>query len=95
MTTTGTVNTTATRFQPMHKRLLVERSEEKSAGGIIIPDTSKTKPSRGIIRAVSKDVTTVSEGAEIIFGRYSGVEIKLDQKDYLILREDEVFGVIQ
>lgn len=95
MTTTGTVNTTATRFQPMFGRILVERSEEKSAGGIIIPDSSKTKPSRGTVVATAKDVESIQVGTEVIFGRYSGIEVKLDSKEFLILREEEVFGVVQ
>lgn len=94
MTTTGTVNTSATKFQPMFGRILVERTEERTASGIIIPDTTKTKPSQGKIVSIAKEVESVKAGDEILFGRYSGIEIKLDQKDYLILKENEVFGIL-
>ena len=93
------------KFRPLHDRVLVEReeSEEKSAGGIIIPDTAKEKPMQGKIVAVgsgSKDeqgkVTPlhVKEGDTVLFGKWSGTEIKLDGTDYLIMKESDIMGIV-
>ena len=93
------------KFRPLHDRVLVEReeSEEKSAGGIIIPDTAKEKPMQGKIVAVgsgSKDeqgkVTplAVKEGDTVLFGKWSGTEIKLDGTDYLIMKESDIMGIV-
>ena len=92
-------------FRPLHDRILVRRIEadEKTAGGIIIPDTAKEKPQQGKVIAVGKGkvekdgkVTPldVKEGDTILFGKYSGQEIKLDNEEYLIMREEEILGVI-
>ncbi len=92
------------RFRPLHDRVLVRRveAEEKTAGGIIIPDTAKEKPQEGEVIAVGegkrKDDGTrigldVKEGDRVLFGKYSGSEIKLDGEEYLIMREDEILGV--
>ena len=93
-------------FRPLHDRVLVRRveAEEKTAGGIIIPDTAKEKPQQGKVIAAgngkSKDdgkrvPLDVKAGDLILFGKYSGQEIKLDGEDFLIMREDEVLGVIE
>ena len=93
------------KFRPLHDRVLVQReeSEEKTAGGIIIPDTAKEKPMQGKVVSVgtgSRDeqgkVTPldVSEGDIILFGKWSGTEIKLDGTDYLIMKESDIMGVI-
>ena len=93
------------KFRPLHDRVLVQReeSEEKTAGGIIIPDTAKEKPMQGKIVSVgtgSRDeqgkVTPldVSEGDIILFGKWSGTEIKLDGTDYLIMKESDIMGII-
>lgn len=93
-------------FRPLHDRLLVRRIEEKEAvkGGIIIPDTAKEKPQEAEVVAVGNGKKNdegkvfpldVKAGDRILFGKYSGTEIKLDGEDYLILREDEVLGVIE
>ena len=90
---------------PTKDRVLVEPApaEEKTAGGIIIPDTAKEKPQEGIVKAVGngkvldngiKLTLEVKEGDRILFGKYSGSEIKLDGEEYLILREDEVLGIL-
>src|SRR3712207_3188962 len=95
-----------TKFRPLHDRVVVRRleSEEKTKGGIIIPDTAKEKPSEGEVIAVGSGKVTdkgavraleVKAGDRILFGKYSGNEIKLDGEDVLILREDEVLGVIE
>lgn len=91
--------------RPLHDRLLIKRIEEKESakGGIIIPDTAKEKPQEGEIVAVGGGKKTedgkvlpldVKKGDRILFGKYSGTEIKLENDEYLILREDEVLGVL-
>ena len=96
----------ATKIRPLHDRLIVERIEETEqlVGGIIIPDTAKEKPQQGKVLAVGKgkvqdDGTVtpvdVKAGDKVLFGKYSGQEIRLDGIDYFIMREDEVLGVIQ
>jgi chaperonin GroES len=91
--------------RPLHDRLLVRRVEEKETvkGGIIIPDTAKEKPQEGEVIAVgngkildngSKVPLDVKAGDRILFGKYSGTDIKIDGQEFLILREDEVLAVI-
>ena len=93
------------KFRPLHDRVLVKRIEEQETirGGIIIPDTAKEKPQEGEIvaagtgkRLENGTVTPleVKEGDRVLFGKYSGTEIKLDGTEYLILREDEILGVV-
>ena len=93
------------KFRPLHDRVLVEReeSDEKSAGGIIIPDTAKEKPMQGKIIPVgsgSKDeqgkVTPldVKAGDTVLFGKWSGTEIKLDGADYIIMKESDIMGIV-
>ena len=94
------------KVRPLNDRILVERieEEEKTAGGIIIPDAAKEKPSQGKVIAVGNGKKTddgkvipldVKEGDKILFGKYAGTEIKVDGKEYLMMREDEVFAVIE
>jgi chaperonin GroES len=100
--------TAATRLQvrPLHDRIIVQRIEEseQKVGGIIIPDSAKEKPQQGRVMAVGKGrvekdgkVTPldVKEGDTVLFGKYSGQEIKLNGEEYLIMREEEVLGVIE
>ncbi len=93
-------------FRPLHDRILIKRIEEKEAvkGGIIIPDTAKEKPQEGEVVAVGNGKMTedgkvvpldVKAGDRILFGKYSGTEIKIDSKEYLILKEEEVLGVVE
>jgi len=93
-------------FRPLHDRILIERVEEKESvkGGIVIPDTAKEKPQEGQVVAVGsgkkeKDGKVipldVKVGDRILLGKYSGTEIRIDDEDYLILREEEVLGVIE
>ena len=93
-------------FRPLHDRILIKRIEEKESvkGGIIIPDTAKEKPQEGEVVAVGNGKKTedgkvialdVKAGDRILFGKYSGAEIKLDGQEYLILREEEVLGIIE
>ena len=92
-------------FRPLHDRVVVKRvdSEEKSAGGIIIPDTAKEKPSEGIIVSVGPGARDdqgkivapdVKEGDRILFGKWSGTEVKLNGEDLLIMKESDIMGVI-
>jgi len=84
-------------FQPLGNRVLVERVEETqtTASGIIIPDNAKEKPSQGGIVAVGNDVEGISVGDTVVFGKYSGNEITLDGKEYLIMDADDLFGIIK
>ncbi len=95
----------ATKFTPLHDRILVRRVEEEGTtrGGIIIPDSAKDKPQEGEVISVGKGKISeegkvrpldVKEGDRILFGKYSGTEIKLDGEDFIIMREEEVLGVI-
>jgi chaperonin GroES len=92
-------------FRPLHDRVLVRRieAEEKTAGGIIIPDSAKEKPSEGEVVAVGKgskaeDGTVtpldVKAGDRVLFGKWSGTEVKLDGEDLLIMKESDVMGII-
>jgi chaperonin GroES len=92
--------------RPLHDRILVQRLEESEQmlGGIIIPDTAKEKPQQGKVVAVGKGKVNddgkllpldVKQGDTILFGKYSGQEIKLDGEEFLIMREEEVLGVIE
>jgi len=94
------------KIRPLQDRLIVERIEqdEKTASGLIIPDTAKEKPQQGKVVAVGKgrvreDGTVqpldLKKGDKILFGKYSGTEIKIDGHEYLIMREDDVLGVVE
>ncbi len=87
-------------FQPLGQRILVERVEESTttASGIIIPDNAKEKPLRGKICAISKEVEKeelVNIDEVVLFGKYSGTDINLDGKEYLVLNLEDVLGVIK
>lgn len=93
-------------LRPLHDRILVKRldEEETLASGLVIPDTAKEKPQKGLVKAVGsgKLLETgervpidVKEGDRIIFGKYSGSEVKIDNDEYLILREDEILAVVE
>ncbi len=93
-------------FRPLHDRVVVRRvdSEEKTAGGIIIPDTAKEKPSEGVIISVgpgARDedgkyiVPDVKAGDRVLFGKWSGTEIKINDEDMLIMKESDIMGVIE
>ena len=92
-------------FRPLHDRVVVRRldSEEKTKGGIIIPDTAKEKPSEGVVVAVGPGARDesgkiiapdVKAGDRILFGKWSGTEVKLDGEDLLIMKESDIMGVI-
>ncbi len=93
-------------LRPLHDRVIVERlsEDEKTAGGIIIPDSAKEKPQRGKIIAVGKGKVgddgairplDVKAGDIVLFGKYAGTEIKVDNQDRLIMREDDVLAVVE
>ncbi len=95
----------AIKFRPLHDRILVQRLEEETqtAGGIIIPESAKEKPIQGKVISVGKGKILedgnvrnldVKKGDTILFGKYSGTDIKIGGKEYLIMREDDVLGVI-
>ncbi|MCB4743674.1 MAG: co-chaperone GroES [Sulfurovum sp.] len=83
-------------FKPLSKRLLIERVEEANttASGIIIPDNAKEKPSRGNVLAVGNDVEDIKVKDVVVFGKYAGTELILDNKEYLVLEVSDVLGVI-
>ncbi len=83
-------------FKPLGERILVERLEEdaKTASGIIIPDNAKEKPLMGIVKAIGSEVKEVKVEDKVVFGKYSGTEVKLEGTEYLILKLEDVLGVI-
>ena len=96
----------STTFRPLHDRVVVRRveSEAKTKGGIIIPDTAKEKPIEGKVVAVGKGKKTddgklialdVKVGDKVLFSKYGGTEVKIDGEEYLIMREDDILGVIE
>lgn len=93
-------------IRPLHDRIIVERIEEETmtAGGIIIPDSAKEKPLEGSVVAVGKGKSNeegkvlpldVKVGDKVLFGKYAGTEIKIEGKEYLMMREDDILGVIE
>ncbi len=95
----------ATKFTPLHDRILVRRVDEADTtrGGIIIPDSAKDKPQEGEVISTGKGKISeegkvrpldVKDGDRILFGKYSGTEIKLDGEDFIIMREEEVLGIL-
>ena len=88
------------KFRPLHDRVLIEvlDSEEKTSGGIIIPDTAKEKPQKGNIVAVGpgtkENPITVKVGDVILYGKYSGTELNHEGKDYLIMKENDILAII-
>ncbi|MCP4681701.1 MAG: co-chaperone GroES [Desulfobacterales bacterium] len=94
------------KVKPLHDRVIVKRvaDEEKTKGGIIIPDTAKEKPAEGSIVAVGEGKITedgkkqpleVKEGDKVLFGKYAGTEINIDGEEHLIMREDDIIAIIQ
>jgi len=94
------------KIRPLHDRIIVRRleEEEKTKGGIIIPDTAKEKPMEGKVIAVGKgkiledgklQTLDVKAGDRVLFGKYSGTEVKIEGEEHLIMREDDILGVIE
>ena len=88
------------KFRPLHDRVVIRRVEEegKTAGGIIIPDTAKEKPMKGKVIAAGNgkkdEPITVKPGDTVLYGKYSGTEIQIDGKEYLIMRESDIYAII-
>lgn len=93
-------------IRPLHDRVIVERIEEetKTAGGIYLPDSAKEKPVRGKVLAIGQgkalengDIRAlqVKVGDQVLFGKYAGTEVKLNDKDYLVMREEDIMGIIE
>lgn len=93
-------------FRPLHDRILVKRfeSEEKTSGGIIIPETAKEKPMEGEVIAIGKGIRSedgnfinldVKPGDKVLFGKWSGTEIRLNNQDFLVMKESDVMGIIE
>lgn len=93
------------KIRPLHDRILVKRidADEEVRGGIVIPDTAKEKPQEGEVIAVgdgkildngNTSPLTVKAGDRVLFGKYSGTEVKVDNEEYLIMREDEILGIL-
>jgi chaperonin GroES len=94
------------KIRPLQDRVIVKRlaEEEKTKGGIIIPDTAKEKPMEGLVIAVGKGKTAddgklikldVKAGDRILFGKYAGTEVKIDGEEHLIMREDDILGILE
>jgi len=94
------------KLRPLHDRIIVKRTEEeeKTSGGIIIPDTAKEKPQQGKVIAVGKgkllengkvNPMTVKKGDRVLFGRYAGTDIKIEGEEHLIMREDDILAIIK
>jgi chaperonin GroES len=94
------------KIRPLQDRILVKRlkEEERTKGGIIIPDSAKEKPSEGVVVAVGKGkvlengtqvVLDVKKGDRVLFSRYGGTEVKIDGEEHLIMREDDILGIVE
>ena len=93
------------KIRPLHDRVIVKRTEErKTSGGIVIPETAGEKPQRGVVQAVGPGKMTsdgklqamsIKVGDEVLFGKYSGTEIKIANEDLLVMREEDIMGVIE
>jgi chaperonin GroES len=93
------------KFRPLHDRVIIKRldEQEKTAGGIIIPDTAKEKPQQGKVIAVGNGTTLpngqivplqVKEGDRVLFGKYAGTEVKFGDEEHLVMREDDILGIL-
>ena len=94
------------KFRPLHDRVLIKRLEEdtKTAGGIIIPDTAKEKPSQGVVEAIGPGVRSddgkiialdVKVGDKVLFGKWSGTEVKVDGEERIIMKESDILGIVE
>lgn len=85
------------KFKPLKDRVFVKYSEEaeKTAGGIYIPESAKEKPQKGVIEAIGSEVKEIKVGDIILFDKYSGSKINIDNNEYLIIKEEDILGIIQ
>jgi len=84
-------------FQPLGKRVLIERVEESktTASGIIIPDNAKEKPLNGKVIAVSEEIKNISINDTVVFGKYAGSELSIDGKEYLVMEDKDILGILK
>ncbi|MCP9439081.1 MAG: co-chaperone GroES [Nitrospira sp.] len=94
-TTTKDKKDIAKGFQPLGERVFVTYTEEmeRTAGGIYVPDSAKEKPQRGIVQAIGKKVESVKVGDHVLFDKYSGTKLRIDDEECLILKEEDILGV--
>jgi len=87
----------AVKFKPLNERVFVSYVEEleRTAGGLYIPDAAKEKPQRGKIEAIGSDVKNVKVGETVLFDKYSGSKVSIDSQEYLILKEEDILGIIE
>lgn len=85
------------KFRPLKDRVFVKYSEEneRTAGGIYIPDTAKEKPQKGLVEAVGSEVKEVKVGSTILFDKYSGSKVNIDNSEYLIIKEEDILGIVE
>ena len=85
------------KFKPLKDRVFVKYSEEaeKTAGGLYIPESAKEKPQKGVIEAVGSEVKEIKVGDIILFDKYSGSKVNIDNNEYLIIKEEDILGIIQ
>lgn len=85
------------KFKPLKDRVFVSYSEEveKTAGGIYVPDTAKEKPQKGKVEAVGSEVKDVKVGDTVFFDRYSGSKVNIDNNEYLIIKEEDILGIVE
>lgn len=85
------------KFKPLKDRVFVSYSEEgeKTAGGLYIPDSAKEKPQKGKVEAVGSEVKEVKVGSTILFDKYSGSKVNIDNNEYLIIKEEDILGIVE
>lgn len=88
---------TKVRFKPLKERIFVSYSDEmeKTAGGIYVPETAKEKPQKGRVEAVGSEVKQVKVGDTVLFDKYSGAKVNLDNNEYLIIKEEDILGILE
>ncbi len=85
------------KFKPLKDRVFVSyaEEEEKTKGGLYVPDTAKEKPQKGKVEAVGSEVKEIKVGDSVLFDKYSGSKVKMDDKEYLIIKEEDVLGIVE
>ena len=85
------------KFKPLKDRVFVTYSEEgeKTAGGLYIPDSAKEKPQKGVVEAVGSEVKEIKVGNTILFDKYSGSKVNIDNNEYLIIKEEDILGIVE
>ena len=85
------------KFKPLKDRVFVKYTEEgeKTAGGLYIPDSAKEKPQKGLVEAVGQEVKEIKVGNTILFDKYSGSKVNIDNNEYLIIKEEDILGIVE